>query len=100
MIFSRVWLKGAQERGNLRDTVCHGATAEGLIHYTYRTQTGPNADGVFYGALHDTYVDPATGMPARMEMTEFVNSWSEGMSMERHVIVFDYDPAIRVSAPD
>lgn len=90
----------AQEAENLTDTLCHGTTDAGLVHYTYRTQTNPDAQGMFYGARYDTFVDPASGMPARMEMTEFVNSWTEGVSGERHVIDFEYDPGLRVVAPD
>jgi len=90
----------AQEAANLTDATCHGATSDGQIHYSYRTRTDPNADGMFYGALHDTFVDPSTGLPVRMVMTEFVNSWSDGVSQDRHVITFDYDSSITVSVPD
>ncbi len=90
----------AQEQANLTDTACHGTTDEGLIHYTYRTQLDPDDGGMFYGALTDLYVDPASGWPARMVQTEFINSWTEGVSEERHVIDFTYDDSIRVTAPD
>ncbi|MAQ81817.1 MAG: hypothetical protein CMH12_01135 [Maritimibacter sp.] len=89
----------AQNRANLTDTACHG-TEDGLLHYTWRTQTDKDATGMFYGGLTDAWVDPDTGLMMRMEMTEFVNSWTEGTDMARHEVRFEYDPSISVTAPE
>ncbi len=90
----------AQQKANLTDTVCHGETAEGLLHYTYRTQTDPDATGGFYGSLDQIWVDPRMGQIVRFELTEFVNAWSEGVSQERHLIEVVFDPTIKVDPPE
>ena len=90
----------AQQRANLTDTVCHGETDEGLLHYTYRTQTDPDATGGFYGSLDQIWLDPDSGQIVRFELTEFVNAWSEGVSQERHLIEVVFDPTIKIDPPE
>ncbi len=89
-----------EERANLTDTECHGPDADGLLHYTYRTRTDPDSNDVFYGALSDLWIDPETGQAMRMEKTEFVNSWTEGIAPGRQEITFEYDGNIRVTPPE
>lgn len=89
----------AEQRENLTDTVCHGTGDDGLIRYTYRTKTDLDANGVFYGGLDTITIDPVHGQIVRFEMTDFVNSWSEGVSKERHDIEVIFDPTIKVTAP-
>lgn len=89
-----------QERANLTDTACHGAEADGLLHYTYRTRTDPDTNGVFYGALNDLWIDAETGHPMRMEKTESIASWFDGVAQGRQVIVFEYDDSIRIVTPE
>ncbi|MDJ0826283.1 MAG: hypothetical protein QNJ16_12335 [Rhodobacter sp.] len=90
----------ADQRENLTDTVCHGITAEGLVHYSYRTQTNPDATGGFFGSLDQIWLDPEIGQIVRFEMTEFVNPWTEGVSQDRHVIEVEFDPVIQVAPPE
>jgi len=90
----------AQQQANLTDTVCHGETAQGLLHYTYRTQTDPDATGGFYGSLDQIWLDPDMGQIVRFELSEFVNAWSEGTSQDRHLIEVIFDPAIEVNPPE
>ncbi len=90
----------AQQKVNLTDTVCHGETDEGLLHYTYRTQTDPDATGGFYGSLDQIWLDPESGQIVRFELTEFVNAWTEGVSQERHLIEVVFDPTIKVDPPE
>ena len=89
----------AQQRANLIDTVCHGTDADGLVSYSYRTQTDPDPTGGFFGSLDRIWINPASGQIVRFELTEFVNPWSEGVSQERHVMEVTFDPAIKVGAP-
>ncbi|MDJ0629773.1 MAG: hypothetical protein QNJ44_16055 [Rhodobacter sp.] len=90
----------AEQRDNLTDTVCHGQTEDGLLHYTYRTQTTPDATGSFFGSLDQIWIDPDTGQIVKFELAEFINPWTEGVSPERHVIAVEFDPTIKVDAPD
>ena len=90
----------AELRENLTDTVCHGTTADGLVHYTYRTQTNPDDTGGFFGSLDQIWLDPDTGQIVRFELTDFVNAWTEGVSKERHVIEVEFDPTIKVDPPE
>ncbi len=90
----------AEQKANLTDTVCHGETDDGLIHYTYRTQTNPDATGGFYGSLDQIWLDPEMGQIVRFELTEFVNAWTESASKERHEIEVVFDPTIKVDPPE
>ena len=89
-----------QNAANLADTDCLGADGDGRLVYSYRTQTDPDASGVYSGAFYTVRVDPDSGRAMRIEMTDFVNSWTEGVSTDRHEITLDYDPSIRVLPPE
>lgn len=90
----------AQHAANLAETACHGADAEGLLHYGYRSRSDEDANGTWHGGFYEIWVDPKSGQLARMEITDFVNSWTDGVSRARQVIAFDYDDAIRVTPPE
>jgi hypothetical protein len=89
-----------QHAANLSETACHGADAEGLLHYVYRSRTDEDASGNYHGGLYEIRVNPGTGRVERMEITDFVNAWTEGVSRARHEIVFTYDDTIRVTPPE
>ncbi|MEL7117418.1 MAG: hypothetical protein AAGP08_17845 [Pseudomonadota bacterium] len=84
---------------NLTDTECHGPDEAGNLRYTYRTQSDPDENGTYFGALDTITVDKDSGQVIHFDQTEFVNSWSEGVSMERWVIEVTFDPAIKVNPP-
>jgi len=88
-----------QQAANVSDTTCHGTTDEG-VKYSFRSTTDPDENGVFFGAMHHAWIDPDSNLITRLEMTEFVNSWSEGVSTDTHVIRFEYDPNLKVMAPE
>lgn len=93
-----------QRQANLTDATCpepverDGATYE---VYGYTTRNDPNEamGGAWFGSQDTVYLDPETGLPMIIEMTGFVSSWAPEPNDERHVIVFDYDPSIKVTAP-
>lgn len=88
-----------QTQANLVDTVCHGTDAEGYLHYTYRSKTDPDENGMFFGALSEIWVNPKTGHVEKMQMSEFVNSWSDGVSDNQQTLEFDYSQTVKVDPP-
>lgn len=89
----------AQQKANLTDTVCHGPDDQGRLRYTYRTQTDPDENGMYFGALETITLDPALGQVVHFELREFVNSWSEGVSTELQMIEVQFDDSIKVDPP-
>lgn len=85
---------------NLTDTDCLGPDEAGSMRYTYRTQTTPDATGAYFGSLDTITVDAASGQVILFDRTEFINSWSEGVSMERWVSEVTFDDAIKVNPPE
>jgi hypothetical protein len=85
---------------NLSDTSCHGSDASGLIRYTYRTVTNPDASGSYFGSLDRVTLDPNIGQIVEFDRTEFINPWTEGISMERWLIKVEFDPSIAVNPPE
>lgn len=86
-------------KANLSDTVCHGPDESGNPRYTFRTQSNPDATGAFFGSLDTVTLDATSGEAIRFERTEFVNSWTEGVSMQVWVSENIYDATITVSPP-
>lgn len=93
----------AEQAANITDVTCpatvslDGAT---YIAVGFRTQTNKDSNGSFFGALNTAYLDPETRLPQRWEQTEFINSWTSGVDMGRQVILFTYDPTIRLPLPE
>lgn len=95
----QISLATAQQKANATDMVCHGPDAQGRLRYTYRTQTDPDANGTYFGALETVTLDPALGQIVHFELREFVNSWSEGVSTEVQMIEVQFDDSIKVDPP-
>lgn len=92
-----------QLAANLTDPECPGtvATADGdRLTYRYRTRTGPNVDGSFFGGLYTIYIDPDTNQLMRQEITENVAHYQPAPGTDRTEMVYSYDPAISLSAPE
>ncbi len=93
------------QQANLEDTECTGLTerdGKTYLTYRFRTKTDPSPErGNSWWGSHDTiWLDPETRQVAIWELTEHVSSWAAEMNHERHVITFEYDPEISVTAPD
>lgn len=94
-----------QQQANLDDVACPGLVdvdgAELLnVQFVTRTDPDPDMGGAWFGAKNSVFIDPDTQRVMRWEMTDFRNSWSDGVSRETHKIVYRYDDAIRLVAPD
>lgn len=94
-----------QRQANLSDVACLGLVErDGVTYeaYSYTTRSDPNPDmgGAWYGSSDTVYVGPESGQVEMMEMGTFVSSWAPEPNGERHVIVFSYDPTIKVIAPE
>jgi len=90
----------AQQIANLSDTQCLGPDGAGNLRCSYRTQTDPDATGSYFGSLDTITVDRTSGHVIRFEQTEFVNSWTDGVSHERWVIDVTFDPTITIARPE
>ncbi len=88
-----------QNAANIEDPECFGDEG-GLTKYAFRTQTDPDETRGYFGAHYTVWIDPDPGRAMRIEMTDFVNSWTEGVSKERHDIRLEYDATIRVLPPE
>ena len=85
---------------SLTDTECLGPDDAGNTRYVYRAQTMPDETGAYFGSLDTVTVDAASGQVILFDRTEFVNSWSEGVSMERWVSEVVFDDAVKVNPPE
>lgn len=85
---------------NLTDTACHGASSDGHVRYTFRTKSNPDAAGTFFGALYTITFDPGSRQVIRFEQTDFINSWSDGVSKDRWIIDVVFDPTLTVRPPE
>lgn len=52
------------------------------------------------GSLETVTLDASSGEAIRFERTEFVNSWTEGVSMQVWVSENTYDTAIKLRPPE
>lgn len=94
-----------QRRANLSDVQCPGLVArdaETYLAYGYTTRNDPDEamGGFWYGSTDMVYLDPESRLPMIIEMTDFVTSFAPEPNPERHVVVFDYDPSIKVNPPE
>ncbi|MEQ9258209.1 MAG: hypothetical protein RIG84_03830 [Roseovarius sp.] len=95
----------AQRQANTTDAACHGMVEhEGATYlsYGFTTRTDPSeaTGGTWFGSTDTVYIDPETRQVMIWEMGNFVYSWAPEPNGERHVIVFEYDPAIKVNPPE
>ncbi|WGW04905.1 hypothetical protein [Tropicibacter oceani] len=92
-----------QQQTNLKGADCAGLVeidGHTLDKVSFYTQTDPTGDmGSWFGASNTVYVDPETGQVARWDMTGFTNSFSQTVTLDNHVLIFTYDPSIRIEAP-
>ncbi len=84
---------------NLTETQCHGPDETGLIGYTYRSVTDPDANGGYFGSLDRIKLDPERNQIVEFDRTDFISSWAPDVSKERWLITVEFDPLITVSPP-
>lgn len=94
----------AQRLASMGDAVCHGEVdldGARYIHYEYRVLPPEDKTALpFWGSeSNKIWLDPETRQVARWEQTDFEASFLQGVSKERHVMVFEYDASIRVDPP-
>ncbi len=94
----------AQMLASMGDAVCHGEVdLEGAhyIHYEYKVLPPEDKTALPFWASESNriWLDTETKQVARWEQADFEVSFLKGISKERHVMVFEYDEAIRVDPP-
>lgn len=94
-----------EEQANLSATECPGTTeinGQTLEEIRFHTKTDPNPDmgGTWFGAHNTVFIDPDSQRVMIWQMTDFENSWSQGVSKEVQEITYDYDETISLTVPD
>ena len=94
-----------QMQANATGFACHGMVERDGVSYTsfsYTTKTDPDEamGGSWYGSTDTIYLDPATRQVMIWEMGEFRSSWATEPNGDHHLVIYTYDPAIKVSAPE
>jgi hypothetical protein len=95
----------AQRAANLEKVDCPGEVERDGVSFTaysFTTRTDPNEDtgGSWFGSDNTVYLDPETGRVVIWEMSDFFSSWAPKPNGELHVITYQYDPTITVTAPE
>lgn len=90
---------------NVTAPVCHGVveTAGGrYLAYEFTTQTDPDVaqGGTYFGAREVDYIDPDAGRLMRREQTGQFAHYQPEPGADRWVMVYRYDPAFSLRAPD
>ena len=89
---------------NLAQVSCPGLVeVEGqeFENVAYFTKTDPSkaAHGAWFGGLNSVFIDPETGRVMRWEITEAVSSFAPKPSGDRQVLIYTYEPDLRVDPP-
>ncbi len=92
------------EQQNVATPECLGQVdLDGKPHMAYRffTKTLPHPDrgNSWFGGQKTVYVDMATNLITRLEMTAQVASWAAVPSTDKQVTVYTYDPSIKLERP-
>lgn len=95
----------SQQAKNLTDTECfESVTFEGVnynvVRYSTKTDPNPEFNNAFFGSTDTAYIDPASKQVMRLEQTGFFSSWLPEPGKDTHTTVFNYDPLVKVSAPE
>ncbi|MCC1491061.1 hypothetical protein [Cognatishimia sp. F0-27] len=93
-----------QQTANLERMSCEGMVdlddaPHDVVRFFTKTDPNPDMGDAWFGSDHRVFIDPETNRVMRWEMTQFVNSFSDGVSDDRHVLVYRYDDAIRIERP-
>ncbi|MFT7593231.1 MAG: hypothetical protein ACI8R4_000544 [Paracoccaceae bacterium] len=92
-----------QLAANVSDAECLGVVplgGEDMTAYRYKTQTGPNDDGTYFGSLNTIYIDPASNRLMRQEQTGNFAHYQPEPGTDLTVMIYTYDPAITLAAPE
>lgn len=94
----------AQSLKNLTDARCEGEVelnGKKLMLYKYTTKTDPIKErgNIWFGGTDAIYYDPKTRRVMRRVQTDFINSFTKGMSKDVITEDFTYDPDIKILAP-
>jgi hypothetical protein len=88
---------------NLSEAECLGVVEKdgaSLVAYRYKTQTGPNPDGTYFGATYTSYIDPETNRLVLQEEIGAFAHYQPAPGTDVTIKTYRYDGDFTLSAPE
>ena len=88
---------------NTSEPECLGTVSvdgQDYVGYRYKTQTGPNPDGTYFGGRYTSYIDPASNRLMRHEWHEPIAHYQPEPGTDVWIQIYTYDDSFALSAPE